>query len=136
MTLHRDHAGEWDFDLAWKPLESFPVRFGWLRAIRAGHARVQAGLDIRCPVLVLSSDRTTFTTALDERRPRTSSSTSNRSAAGRGSLGSQGSPRSPYPGAVHDVVLSRPQAPRAGLRRDRALADVLRALVSRPWTLC
>ena len=66
QSLHRDHAGEWDFDLTWKPLESFPVRFGWLRAIRAGHARVHRGLDIRCPVLVLSSDRTVFTTVLDE----------------------------------------------------------------------
>ncbi len=37
-SLHRDHDGEWDFDLAWKPIQSFPVRAGWLRAIRNGHA--------------------------------------------------------------------------------------------------
>jgi alpha-beta hydrolase superfamily lysophospholipase len=54
-SLHRDHEGEWDFDLAWKPLASFPVRMGWLRAIRQGHAALQAGLDVTCPVLVLSS---------------------------------------------------------------------------------
>ncbi|WP_244928264.1 alpha/beta hydrolase [Nocardioides sp. W7] len=54
-SLHRDHHGEWDFDLTWKPLESFAVRTGWLRAIRIGHARLQRGLAVPCPVLVLSS---------------------------------------------------------------------------------
>ena len=38
-SLHRDHDGEWDYDLAWKPLESWPVYAGWLRAIRRAHAR-------------------------------------------------------------------------------------------------
>ena len=31
-SLHRDHDGEWDYDLAWKPLVGFPVRVGWLKA--------------------------------------------------------------------------------------------------------
>ena len=56
-SLHRDHSGEWDFDLAWKPLESWPVFAGWVRAIRRGHAAVHRGLKIDAPVLVLSSDR-------------------------------------------------------------------------------
>ena len=54
-SLHRDHEGEWDFDLAWKPVESFAVHAGWLRAVRRGHAALHAGLDVPCPVLVLSS---------------------------------------------------------------------------------
>lgn len=56
-SLHRDHHGEWDYDLAWKPLEGFPVRAGWLRAIRHGHRLVHRGLDIPVPVLVLHSTR-------------------------------------------------------------------------------
>jgi alpha-beta hydrolase superfamily lysophospholipase len=56
-SLHRDHDGEWDFDLLWKPLESMPVFAGWLRAVRRGHARAHRGLDIHAPVLVLTSDR-------------------------------------------------------------------------------
>jgi alpha-beta hydrolase superfamily lysophospholipase len=56
-SLHRDHSGEWDFDLGWKPLESWPVFAGWLRAIRRGHAAVHRGLDVDSPVLVLSSAR-------------------------------------------------------------------------------
>jgi alpha-beta hydrolase superfamily lysophospholipase len=56
-SLHRDYDGEWDFELLWKPIESFTVYAGWLRAIREGHARVHRGLDLPCPVLVLSSGR-------------------------------------------------------------------------------
>ena len=54
-SLHRDLDGEWDFDLAWKPLESWPVFAGWLRAVRRGHARAHRGLDVPAPVLVLTS---------------------------------------------------------------------------------
>jgi len=58
-SLHRDHEGEWEFNLDWKPVSSWPVYAGWLRAIRRGHARLQAGLSLPYPVLVLSSGRTT-----------------------------------------------------------------------------
>ncbi len=54
-SLHRDHDGEWEFDLAWKPVESFAVYAGWLRAVRHGHARLHRGLSVPCPVLVLTS---------------------------------------------------------------------------------
>ena len=54
-SLHKDHDGEWEFDLAWKPLESWPVYAGWLRAVPRGHARVHRGLRVPCPVLVMTS---------------------------------------------------------------------------------
>ena len=54
-SLHLDHEGEWGFDLAWKPIMSFPVYAGWLRAIRLGHAELHGGLDVGCPALVLTS---------------------------------------------------------------------------------
>jgi alpha-beta hydrolase superfamily lysophospholipase len=56
-TLHRDLRGEWDFDLAWKPHDSLPVRAGWLRAIRIGHRTVHRGIDVGAPVLTLCSAR-------------------------------------------------------------------------------
>jgi len=123
-SLHRDHAGEWDFDLTWKPIQSFPVRFGWIRAIRAGHARVHRGLDIRCPVLVLSSDRTTFTTTLDE-RAHTSDIVLDVKQIRQwaGSLGTNVTSVA-VPGAVHDVVLSRPEA------RERAYLEIQRWLAT------
>lgn len=55
--MHRDFHGEWDYDLVMKPLNAFPVRAGWLRAIRAGHRIVRRGLAIPVPVLVLHSTR-------------------------------------------------------------------------------
>lgn len=107
-SLHRDHEGEWDFDLTWKPVTSFPVYAGWLRAIRAGHARLQAGLSVGAPVLVLSSGESGYATemgevvhstdiVLDVRQIRRWST----------AIG----PHVTYvavPGARHDVVLSRP----------------------------
>jgi alpha-beta hydrolase superfamily lysophospholipase len=54
-TLHKDFHGEWDFDLTWKPRESFPVRAGWLRAVRIGHRVVHRGIDVGAPVLTLCS---------------------------------------------------------------------------------
>ena len=54
-SLHQDFHGEWQFDLALKPVESIPPRLGWLRAVRAGQRRLQAGLDIAAPVLVAHS---------------------------------------------------------------------------------
>ena len=111
-SLHRDHEGEWDFDLAWKPLESFTVYAGWLRAVRNGHARLQGGLDVPCPVLVLSSGASSWPTVMGEdvhghdivvdvahiRRWATAIGTHVTYAA--------------VPGARHDVVLSRAE-PRA-----------------------
>jgi alpha-beta hydrolase superfamily lysophospholipase len=65
-SLHREHDGEWDFDLAWKPIESFAIRAGWLRAIRIGHAELHRGLDVKCPVLVLSSGTSAQPVAMGE----------------------------------------------------------------------
>ncbi|GAA1768983.1 alpha/beta hydrolase [Luedemannella helvata] len=51
-SLHIEHDGEWEYNLAWKPVESFPVRAGWVRAIRDAHRRLHAGLAVDVPVLV------------------------------------------------------------------------------------
>lgn len=55
-TLHRDYAGEFDYNLDWKPVGGFPVTFGWIHAIRRGHARLHRGLDVGVPNLILRSD--------------------------------------------------------------------------------
>jgi alpha-beta hydrolase superfamily lysophospholipase len=123
-SLHREHEGEWDFDLTWKPLGSFPVRFGWLRAIRVGHALVQRGLDVPAPVLVLSSDRSRWPSTmsddvfssdivLDVRQIR-------RWATALGKHVTYVA----IPGAVHDVVLSRAPA------RKKAYDEIERWLTS------
>ncbi len=59
-SLHVSANGEWDFNTAFKPLEGFPVSYGWLTAIRRGHAALHKGLDIGVPSLVLRSARSRF----------------------------------------------------------------------------
>ena len=56
-SLHRESGGEWDYDRRLKPPDGFAVLTGWLRAIRAGQARLARGLDLDCPVLVCASTR-------------------------------------------------------------------------------
>ena len=55
-SLHKDYRGEWDYNLALKPLNNKP-RAGWLRAIRKAHKTVRKGLSVECPVLVMHSDK-------------------------------------------------------------------------------
>lgn len=117
-SLHRDHEGEWDFDLTWKPLESFRVHAGWLRAIRHGHATLQRGLDVPAPVLVLSSDRSSLPEEMGEDVHTTDIVLEvpqiRRWATAVGPLVTYVA----VPGAVHDVVLSRQPA------RDRVYAEL------------
>jgi alpha-beta hydrolase superfamily lysophospholipase len=57
QSLHSEHKGEWTYDLEWKPLRGFPVRTGWLEAVRRGQRRLRAGLSIDVPVLLACSTR-------------------------------------------------------------------------------
>ncbi len=56
-TIHADHAGEWSYDLRWKPLNGFKIEAGWVRAIAHAHRQAQRGLAIDVPVLVATSAR-------------------------------------------------------------------------------
>lgn len=99
-SLHREHGGEWDFDLRLKPVEGFPAYYGWFAAIRDAHLKVHAGLSIACPVLAMHSDEADI--VLDARdiarwSPR---------------LGEQVTLQA-FPGGLHDLVLSR-----SGIRED------------------
>ncbi|RDI65004.1 alpha/beta hydrolase [Nocardia pseudobrasiliensis] len=117
-SLHRTASGEWDYNLDWKPLTGFPVHFGWLRAIRQGHAQLQRGLDVGLPTLVLRSKVTKFMrqygpaadvsdVVLDVRQIQRWS----------GCLGDRTS-IVPIEGARHDVFLSAPAV------RDKAFEEL------------
>ncbi|MCM0618939.1 alpha/beta hydrolase [Nocardioides bruguierae] len=117
-ALHRDHHGEWDFDLDWKPAESMKVYAGWLRAIRRGHARVHRGLDVGAPVLVLSSDRSSHPTSFDDDLVSTDVVLDVRQIRRWASSLSTQVTYTAVPGAIHDVVLSRRPV------RERAYAEI------------
>ena len=59
-SIHQDYHGEWQFDFRWRPLHGFPAYAGWLRAVRLAQQRLRGGLDIRCPVLVMHSDKSIY----------------------------------------------------------------------------
>lgn len=56
-TIRADEEGEWEFDTNLKGDPAFLVRVGWIRAVMSGQAQVERGLDIDCPVLVVTSAR-------------------------------------------------------------------------------
>ena len=93
-SLHRNWDGEWDFDLALKPLMGFPACFGWVRAIFEAHARVHAGLSLACPVLSMHSDEADI--VLDWKQVARWSRTLGNDVAVQ-----------QFPGGLHDLVLSR-----------------------------
>ena len=47
---------KWDFDTRLKPLEGFPLFYGWIGAISDAQAKVHAGLGLQIPVLSMHSD--------------------------------------------------------------------------------
>lgn len=56
-SLLKSKHGEWEFDTGKKLEQSPPLTTGWMRAIHLGQEKVQEGLNIPCPVLVMFSDK-------------------------------------------------------------------------------
>ncbi|UOQ52908.1 alpha/beta hydrolase [Hymenobacter cellulosivorans] len=107
-SLHRQYLGEWEYNLAWKPIEVFPVKLGWLRAIHAGHRRVARGLSVPQPILVLHSDKTVTQPGWSEQYFQADGVLNVRHIR---ELSPQLGPRvtvQAIPGGIHDLVLSRP----------------------------
>ena len=60
QSLHKDHFGEWEFNLQWKPIEGFPAYFRWLSAVSKAHKVVRRSDDITVPVLVMHSAKSSL----------------------------------------------------------------------------
>ena len=96
--------------------------FGWLAAIRAGHARLQAGLKVPCPVLVLSSDRSSAPKEMGEDVHSTDIVLDVRQIRRWATAVGKHVTYVAIPGAIHDVVLSRRPA------RERAYDEIAKWL--------
>ena len=57
QSLLKKYQGEWEYNEAWKMTYGHEKRSGWLHAIQRGHRKVHKGLKIKCPILVMSSDK-------------------------------------------------------------------------------
>jgi alpha-beta hydrolase superfamily lysophospholipase len=108
QSLHDTFDGEWDFNLEWKPAESFPVRLGWLAAIRRGHAELHRGLAIDAPALVLSSRKSGAPASVNEvAHTRDIVLNVRQIRQWAPAIGNHVTSVA-IPGAKHDVTLSRP----------------------------
>ena len=109
-SLHVDHRGEWDFNQEWKPRDPFPVYAGWFEAIHRAQAEVEAGLDVRCPCLVLHAQRSlrpsAWTGEIHQADVILDVEDIRRLAPRLGSLVEVEA----IPGGIHDLVLSPPEA--------------------------
>ena len=119
-TLREDYVRSlldegWEFDLALKPPLGYGVYYGWIGAIMDAHARVHRGLGLECPVLSMHSDEADI--VLDWRDIAKWSRV----------LGSRVSVMA-FPGALHDLVLSRPHIREEVFRQLFAWAERATAL--------
>lgn len=105
-SIHRSGTGTWDYDLAWKPIEGFPVLAGWFRAIRRGHATLGNGLAVDVPVLVCGSDRSGPNNRWHEDITRTDSVLDVEQIAGRAPCLGPDVTLVRIAGGIHDLALS------------------------------
>ena len=124
-ALHVATGGEWDYDLAWKPHDGFPVRAGWIRSVRAGHRRVARGLHVAAPVLVLASGASGPGDHEHDALLTTDVILDVRDIVGRAPRLGPDVTVVEIPGGAHDLVLSPTPA------RERYLATVLDWLAAR-----
>jgi alpha-beta hydrolase superfamily lysophospholipase len=111
-SLHSSAQGAWDYDIEWKPIGGFPITYGWINAIRRGHARLHKGLDIGVPSLVLRSVRSRSAAAWSPEIDELDAVLDTRQIARwAGCLGNAVT-AVPIDGARHDVFLSN-EKPRA-----------------------
>ena len=57
QSLLARYHGLWDYDTRLKKDCGHPIRLSWVRAIARGHKRVQHGLQLPMPILLMSSDK-------------------------------------------------------------------------------
>jgi alpha-beta hydrolase superfamily lysophospholipase len=127
-SLHRDYHGEFDYNLEWKPLGGFPITLGWLHAMRRGQARLQRGLDVGVPNLILRSDHSVREDAGPAALQRGDAVLDvGHIARWAGCIGNR-STIIPVTDAKHDVFLSLPEPRRLAYRHlDHWLDEYLNA---------
>jgi alpha-beta hydrolase superfamily lysophospholipase len=107
QSIHKALRGEWYFDTIKKPVGNGFVTFSWIRAIHKGQNRVKSGLNIKYPVLVMYSDKSSTGAYFSEISRRSDTVLDVEDIAKyAGKIG-------PYtdkvviPGGIHDLVLSQ-----------------------------
>jgi alpha-beta hydrolase superfamily lysophospholipase len=126
QSVHRDHHGEWEFNTAWKPISGFPGRAGLLRAIVEGQERLQSGLRVACPVLLMHSARSVMAAQWSDELMRADAVLDVAHMRRYGPGLGRDVTLVAVEGGMHDLVLSAPPV------RERVFADLFAWLDSRP----
>jgi alpha-beta hydrolase superfamily lysophospholipase len=136
-TLHKEYGGDFEYNLAWKPIGGFPVTFGWLHAIRRAQVKLHRGLDVGVPNLILRSDRSVREISdpdkIDEIQRGDAVLDVKQIARWAGCIGNR-STSVPIVDAKHDVFLSVPQSRHAAYRELDKWLDWLLAETSNAAT--
>lgn len=57
QSLLKQFKGEWEYNTDWKMINGHPKKAGWIRAIQEGQQAVRKGIQLDCPILVMSSNQ-------------------------------------------------------------------------------
>lgn len=106
-SLLAKYKGEWSFDTTKKVIDTREKRWSWIRAIHKAHLEVQKGLDIKCPVLLMSSDRSYVGTDWNPNFQTADCVLDVKDIQKYGSHISKQTTRCVIPGGMHDLVLSK-----------------------------
>ncbi|WAP53155.1 alpha/beta hydrolase [Arthrobacter sp. ATA002] len=105
-SISSEGDGEWDLDPQLRPPASWPIRVGWISAVLSGHAQVARGLDIRVPILLLASARSTVAVSWNETMKTSDSVLDVNLMVQRGLLLGPQVTVYRFENALHDVLLS------------------------------
>ncbi|WP_230928781.1 alpha/beta hydrolase [Dietzia aurantiaca] len=127
-STHAEHDGDFHYDLTLKPPGGVGVRAGWLAAVRRAQRRLQRGLDLPLPVLLLRSTASSVGRRGASVDVDTDLILDVRSMERFADRVSADVTEVPVEGARHDVLLSRPDVlevvfDRLGTWLDRTLSS-------------
>jgi len=109
-SLSSDYFGEWEFNQDWKPVENgdIPVYAGWLASVYKAQQIIHKGLNIKMPILVMHSKRSSTPIVYDKDKSTTTDTVLNVDAIDKyaNNLGNVIT-KIRIEDGLHDLVLSR-----------------------------
>ncbi|MGP9526881.1 alpha/beta hydrolase [Glutamicibacter sp. AOP5-A2-18] len=141
-TVSSQFAGEWDYDLEWRPANGFKLTTGFISAVFSAQAKVKKGLDLQMPTLVMLSAHNYLLPRWNDTATRADVALNVQTVAQRSLNLGRELHIVRLPGALHDIFLSTPTVRAAAYRslgswlaalktrqRDSQLASCIRAVL-------
>lgn len=105
-VISQEFGGEWDYNTTWKPHMSFATPIPWLKSVFDGQARIERGLNLQMPMIVLLSDKSMIKFAWDEEKRFADTAIDVNLTAKRALNLGDNVQVLKIPGAIHEVFLS------------------------------